>query len=142
MKYLLKFLKLPLRMKALTAEACFLLGFSRFIVLVFPFKKIAWILGKENTETVYSDELTDINTARRVSRIVQLVSRHTFWDSNCLAQAYAARIMLKRRKQPCTVYLGLARKEGGMKAHAWLRCGTVFVTGGNGSEYTVTGKFG
>jgi hypothetical protein len=40
------------------------------------------------------------------------------------------------------LYLGLARGEAGeLQAHAWLRCGTAVVTGGDYSDYTVMASF-
>lgn len=40
--------------------------------------------------------------------------------------------MLKRRKIPSTLYLGLAKdekKKDKLRAHAWLRCGSVILAG-------------
>ena len=39
------------------------------------------------------------------------------------------------------LYLGCAVNEGKMVAHAWLRCGKMYITGGNGSGYAIVDKF-
>ena len=33
-----------------------------------------------------------------------------------------------------TLYLGVENSTGKMTAHAWLRCGTIYVTGGDGGN--------
>ncbi len=143
MTILQKFIRLSLNNKLLFAEALWWLGFYRFLILICPFRKIARFLGEENTETPVSDQGVDITTAKRISTAVRVMSRHTFWESKCLVQAYAAKKMLRRRKQKTTVYLGVSKNEqGNMIAHAWLRCGTIFVTGGNGQDrYAITNRF-
>ena len=37
--------------------------------------------------------------------------------------------------------LGCKIEDGKMVAHAWLRCGEMYVTGGNGAEYAMVDKF-
>lgn len=143
MKHLINFLKLPFQIKITMIEAFLCLGFSRFIIWRFQFKRFAWIFGEVNRETEFSNDTIDIKKVKEVSRAIQIMSRYTFWESKCLAQAYAAKIMLNRRKQKSTVYFGVAKdQQGEMTAHAWVRCGELFVTGGYGSkEFTVTSKF-
>lgn len=138
-----KFLKLKINKKKLFIEAYFLLGFSRLIILTCPFRKIAGILGEMSSETPVSNDGVDIKIVRQVAEAIRVMSKHTFWKSKCLAQAYTAKMMLRKRKQKSTVYLGVSKNEKGeMVAHAWLRCGTLFVTGGNGHEnFTITSIF-
>ena len=132
-----------IKTKIILVEAYLCLGFSRFIIWRFQFKRFAWIFGEVNQETEFSNDAIDIKKVREVSRAIHIMQRHTFWESKCLAQAYTARLMLNRRKQTCTVYFGVAKgQQGEMTAHAWVRCGEIFVTGGDGSkEFTVTSKF-
>ncbi len=40
-----------------------------------------------------------------------------------------------------TLYLGCGYDEGKMVAHAWLRVGKMYVTGGDGTGYSVVDKF-
>jgi hypothetical protein len=59
-----------------------------------------------------------------------------------LVQALAAKIMLTRRGICSTLYLGAAKAGEGLAAHAWLRSGSVIVTGGPGRErFTVISTF-
>jgi hypothetical protein len=136
-------MKLPPGMKPVFAEACLLLGFSRLLLWKLSFRSIAGRLGEAGRETKFSNADIDLRKVRQVSIAIRTMSRYTPWKNNCLVQAYAAKLMLNRRKLKSTVYLGVARNESGsMIAHAWLRCGEFYVTGGNGGiKYTVTGKF-
>jgi hypothetical protein len=134
---------LPYGKKILLLEAYFGLGFYRLITLTCPFRRTAHLIGKKGMETPVSDEGVDINTIKQVSEAVRIMSRHTFWKSKCLVQAYTARRMLHKRKQKTTVYFGVSINDfGKMVAHAWLRCGSIIVTGENGHErFVVTGCF-
>ena len=73
----------------------------------------------------------------RVNRITE----HTLWESKCLVRAMTARKLLKEAGIHSTLYLGVGKDEGKMIAHAWLRCGQMYVTGGNGSSYAMVAKF-
>ena len=72
------------------------------------------------------------------------MSRHTFWKSQCLVRAIAAKKMLDRRRIESTLYLGTARDaEGKMIAHAWLRSGPFYVTGAEEMQmFTTVAAFG
>jgi hypothetical protein len=118
--------------RRLLAEAALLLAAARLSVLVLPFRWISALLGGAREETALE---TPVAAAAAVGRAVQRVSRFTPWRSNCLAQALAAHVMLRRRKIPTTLYLGVAKDaDVRIHAHAWLRSGTLIVTGDHGHE--------
>ncbi|NJP38026.1 lasso peptide biosynthesis B2 protein [Alkalicoccus luteus] len=118
-------------MRLLYAEAFAELAIAK-VIKHRPFSQWQKKLGVPQAETllsVYDAEERD--KIRRVSGAVQTVAKYTFWESMCLVQALAASNMLKRRGYPSTFYLATARNEdGNLEAHAWLRSGTIFVTGG------------
>ncbi|WP_218576502.1 lasso peptide biosynthesis B2 protein [Desulfobacter latus] len=124
-------------------EAYVWLGLSRAAILLIPFRRIAPLLGR--TMTITPDyELPDMTRPLQISWAVRTAARFTPWESKCLAQAMSARIMLKRRGYPTTLYLGLAKKaDNELSAHAWLRCGSRILTGGLGhGRFTVISTFG
>ena len=94
-------------------------------------------------ETSFEKDLVHKEMLSQISSALYLMSRYTFWESQCLVKALAAMKMLEKRKVDSTLYLGTARDEDGkMVAHAWLRSGSFYVTGSEGMErYTVVGKF-
>lgn len=134
--------RLPWRQKMRLAEAWVLSGWYRFCVLQRSFGAIARHIGKQGMETAV--EPLEQVAIGQVAWAVNVCARHTWWQCNCFVQALTARKMLVRRKLPCTLYMGARRSEAGQaQAHAWLRCGTCFVTGGDGSrEYAVTSCYG
>lgn len=108
-----------------------------------PFFKIAPSLGEKMKETS-----TDLNPEYRrklkeISQAIHIMSRYTFWESQCLVKAIAAMKMLEKRQIESTIYLGTAKdKYGKLIAHAWLRSGPFYITGLEGMEnFTVVSKF-
>jgi hypothetical protein len=138
-----KFLSLPGERKRLMLEALMYLGMAR-VMKAMPFSRIAPSLGKRMMETPLARIPSDENTIRRVSQAVSVMSRHTFWKSQCLVRAIAAKKMLERRRIESTLYLGTARDaEGKMIAHAWLRSGPFYVTGAEEMRmFTAVAAFG
>lgn len=106
-------------------------------------KFAAWskTLGESGAE---SPEDTACDTrVHQIGRAVDWACSHTPWESKCMVRALTAKKMLNRRGYPCTLYMGVSTDENGkMIAHAWLRLGRTYVTGGTGFGYAVTGKFG
>jgi hypothetical protein len=133
---------LNIKTMLLFVEALLYLGWARILVHL-PFSKVAPSLGVPMQET--SDLPMDANrmALRQISSAIDIMSRHTFWESKCLVKAIAGMKMLSRRQIESTLYLGTAKDESTkMIAHAWLRSGHFYVTGKEGMEkFTVVGKF-
>jgi transglutaminase superfamily protein len=119
--------------RALFAEAFLYLGAGRLSVLVVPFRWTAAWLGRVSAETIDVDDPASRAAAERIGTAIARVSRHTPWRSNCLPQALAAHAMLRHRRVATTVHFGLAKDSGArLRAHVWVKCGDVVVTGGRG----------
>ncbi len=81
---------------------------------------------------------------QQIGRAVRLAARYTPWDSNCFAQAVAARALLGLYGVPYALFFGVKRapQAAALDAHAWVAAGRVPVTGGAGfGEFTVVGCF-
>ncbi|MBF0406246.1 MAG: lasso peptide biosynthesis B2 protein [Candidatus Riflebacteria bacterium] len=126
-------------------EAFLLLAFARLGVLFLPFKWFAFFLGAKSGHSAHNLSSYQFDVARKIGRMTRTAARYTPWESVCLPQAVAAKIMLRRRRIPGTLYLGLAKGkygESAMEAHAWLRCGEAVLTGAPGHQrYTVVAMF-
>ncbi|MCI5163297.1 MAG: lasso peptide biosynthesis B2 protein [Candidatus Electrothrix sp. AX5] len=112
-------------------QVALLLVLSRLFVAFVPFTRLAPWLGRLNRESDphLSDEQAVL--VRRVRWAVIRTSSLLPWVSTCFTQAIAAKLILRRQQIESTLYLGAALNRAvGMKAHAWLRCGPLFVTGG------------
>jgi hypothetical protein len=135
----------------LLLEVLILLGLARLALRTVPFRRLAQRLGPLQAETPADVSPGDLAQARRIALAVARVSPYTPWVSNCFPQALAAKYWLQRRGIASTLYLGVALTRdiagaatpNGMEAHAWLRCGPLYVTGGQGrARYTITARFG
>jgi hypothetical protein len=135
---------LPWRDRALLLEAGTLLALARLVVLLVPFRLTSRLLGHRMAETP-RDELPGTDRLQRMTWAIGAVAARTPWRSKCLEQALAAKVMLRARGIPSTLYLGVARSDGAtgpFDAHAWLRSGTIHVTGGQDvTRYAVVASF-
>lgn len=130
--------------KLLLIEAAYLTCIARIATFLLPFKRYNKHIGSYKEETPYEIDAKDYSTIKGVAWAVNTISKYTPWQCKCLVQAIAAQRMLKKRKIYSTLYLGVNKNSGNeMKAHAWLRCGHVFVTGGYiKSEFREVARFG
>lgn len=123
-------------------QALIYTGMYRTFILFVPFNKLRKRMGKYKEESVANVEREIYKIASHISWVVNLISSKTPWESKCLVQALTAQKMLKKRGISTTIYLGVRKDGNEMKAHAWLRCGEYYVTGGAIREqYTVVAKF-
>lgn len=99
--------------------------------------------GEEGKESELQEPREIYKYAASVSRIVNRICTKTSWESKCLVRALTAQKLLLRKDIHSTMYLGCKLDDGKMVAHAWLRCGEMYVTGGNGAEagYAIVDKF-
>jgi hypothetical protein len=142
-KNIKSFLKIKWYDKKFLLEAFFLTGVSRIIMLHISFNKYSKHFGIHNEETSFETSINDYKTIKRVSCAVYTASKHTPWESKCLVQAMTAQRMLKSRKLCSTLYLGVNKgSKDNLQAHAWLRCGQIYVTGGyNKNEFKEVARF-
>ncbi|MEY8191248.1 lasso peptide biosynthesis B2 protein [Peribacillus simplex] len=136
------FLRLDFKTKLLYIEAFLHLGRARYLKSI-SFSKVAPTLGELMKESSYELNAVDKETLANVSRAINIMSRYTIWESQCLVKAIAAMKMLEKRKIDSTLYLGTAKDEnGGLIAHAWLRSGPFYITGAEVMDrFTVVSKF-
>lgn len=112
------------------AGAAAALAAARLLVLVVPFHLLARHIGRLGApQTVAALASGDAARARRVAGAIERAARRLPWHSSCLHRALAGVILLRRRRLPATLVLGVALEDGRIAAHAWLRSGTVPVAG-------------
>jgi hypothetical protein len=130
--------------RGLLAEAIFAIIGARLALTCLRFRRIAGHLGTVGVESALIISPLQDDIAREISWAIQALARRLPWLRQCLAQSLAAHWMTQRRKIPGTLYLGVARdSERSFAAHAWLRCGAIWVTGGSNREsFQVLTRFG
>lgn len=143
MRFFTRFLSLSWTERTLLLEAVLWLGLARAAVLTFPFRWIMQGLGQSANVAHTANSAPLQPVVPQVTWAIRVVSRRTPWQSNCLAQALAGLIMLRRRGIVSTLYLGVLKdKQSQLAAHAWLRSSEMTVTGGNQlDQYTVVAWF-
>ena len=139
---ILKFFKYPLSLKVLVARVFFLAFYYKWLINRKAFRDICFRLGTRRDSV--SIEPYSGNGRERilaVSRAIKIVCPRLHFKNECLVEAFVAKRLLLHEKM--TVYMGVAKtKEGAMRAHAWTRCGDIYVTGAEGREqFTVTAVF-
>ena len=143
-----KFIALPARHKRLLVEAGLALGRARFLLTRRPFKRL--VPGPESRDgpgAATGPDAGTLATLQEISLALRRAARYTPWQSACLVQALAARHMMQKRGIPGALSMAAALDGAGqpdkMSAHAWVKCGSHFVTGEEGHErYTVLSTFG
>lgn len=115
----------------------------RFALLVFPFRWIAPLLGKQTQEASQCRSPQPDHERERIAWAVDVAGRYLPWNSTCLSQAITAKMLLRRRGIPSTLYLGAGRDEQDKICyHAWLRSGDSVVAGGPIEKtYTILATF-
>lgn len=132
---------------ALVPVVCIGLGLARAAVLMVPFPKLSRRFGQSlgAVAMVPLASSMQMRMANLVGRAIRKVAPYTPWDSNCLAQAVLARVLLGVLRIPYALHFGLrprVKAQDEPIAHAWVVCGRVFVTGGNGFlDYPVVAVF-
>lgn len=130
------------RKKKLTLAIWVLTAFHRATILLIPPKKLQPYWGTQGEESPETDTVQNYRQAVRIAREVIRISDKTPWESKCLVRALTTQDLVHRKGIETTLYLGVGKDENGkMIAHAWIRCGEIYLTGGNGSQYSMVAKF-
>ena len=129
-----KFLKLNPADKRLYFQALFTSTKVKLMVTLLPLRWYAHYLGKEHSVTI--DHFIDDSypVIYKVSQAIVRGQKSVPWQNRCLVNAITAKLMLRKKGLESTLYLGVNKENQKMKAHAWLRCGTFYVTGQRGME--------
>jgi hypothetical protein len=101
-------------------------------------KKHYGITGEESPA---DESKENYSKAMKIAYHVNRIAEHTPWESKCLVRALTAQKLLTKKKISSTLYLGVKKDGEKMVAHAWIRTGGFYATGGTGEGYTVVAKF-
>ncbi|WP_071694660.1 lasso peptide biosynthesis B2 protein [Halomonas sp. QHL1] len=123
-----------------------MLGFSRLLIVMISFRRLAPYLGRAVGLSAYSHLLTGDQEAQalRIAQVIRLTAHYCPWVANCFPQAITARLLLGLYHIPYSLYFGLCRdpETSEFKAHAWVTAGRIPVSGGQSFHlYTVVGCY-
>ena len=132
------FWQLGFKKQLMFIEAFILSGIYRFMMSYMPFKYVKKRLGEPKKESAREEPLEVYRLAKEIRELVLLTCKYTPWESECLIRAMLVQHFLKRKKIATTIYLGVNKDDlNNMKAHAWLRCGEMIVTGQSQKRYFI-----
>lgn len=63
--------------------------------------------------------------AQRLAWLARAVGARSLWRTSCLRQALAVWLLLRRRRLPAELKIGVIRREAPFQAHAWVELGGV-----------------
>lgn len=111
------------------------LWFCQLLVVMLPFRIYIRLFRdsgrKAHHKTTYDRVLT-------VRKALLRGLHYLPWNAKCLVQSLAGKLLLKYFRLPGTIYLGVDKEDGKLKAHAWLKAGNQFVAGKEGHrKFTV-----
>jgi len=124
--------RISLARKRFAAEGLILLCLARLAVAMLPFAMLMrWfgVVALQNSQAVEeqlnpSQTRIALGVQYTIARWVRLLPV----EMGCLPQAMAGSAMLRRRKLPARISLGVP-KGGELPAHAWLEAGNIPITG-------------
>ncbi|WP_408071389.1 lasso peptide biosynthesis B2 protein [Butyrivibrio sp. JL13D10] len=127
--------------KSVTLKAYIYSFYYRLMIKLIPMKKIEPRLGKRGEETALEESIEHLRIAKLYAFHVNRITKRLPWEEKCFVRALTLRKLLGEKHIPCTIYMGVYLQEDKLKAHAWLRCGQLYATGGNGEGLTIVAKF-
>ena len=137
------FAAIPWSTRWLFAEAVFTAAYVKATLMFLPFRRVARWLGHSTNQNDEHAVPMHANLVKEIGFAIKLCDRYTPWPTECYTKSLTAKIMLKRRQIPSTLYFGLRKDDqDGLKGHAWLHCSGITVTGlCDFSQYTVHSCF-
>ena len=125
-----KFKKLTCREQMLFLEALVLHLWTGLLLKIIPFKWIPGIFtNSQGTGLRAQTEVIEV-----IRDAIGRASGVSLWRNRCLVSSLAGRCVLRRRKIPSQLSLGVAKDTGGNTvAHAWLRAGDIEIVPAGGS---------
>lgn len=132
-----------LRRRLRAAEALALVLLARMLRTRVPMRRWAFLLGPTGpARAETAAHVAPTGPEVLVARAVGSAARRT--SANCLEQAVAASLMLRVRRHPGAVVIGLDLADPSGVPHAWLvgRSGAVIVGGEARGDFRAVSQFG
>jgi len=124
----------------LGVEACIWLVLAHIAVKTLPGPRLTRMLGRPTPAASQSPEGRPSYSAWRVGHAITRAAEVLPWHPVCLAQALAARGMLRRRGIRSRSHLGITAREP-FEAHAWVSVEGHVVVGGPITHATEVAAF-
>ena len=127
--------------KLITIKAYIYSFYYRYVVMHTEPKKLEERLGVRGKESPERESKANLRKGKICAFHVNRITERLPWNEKCFVRALTLKRLLKEEGIPCIIYLGVENEMDGLHAHAWLRCGQIYLTGGNGMGKTIVAKF-
>lgn len=116
--------------KWLFIKSLFLSALVAFTLNFLSFKRIMRWLGQANEESPGIPEPATLLYRKQLATALRWCNQYSLWPTKCYTLSLTAKILLRRKRIPGTLYIGFYKDEKGQyKGHAWLRSADMIVTG-------------
>lgn len=68
---------------------------------------------------------TSFTASQSLGHLVNLAARHSIFPVTCLTRSLLLEWMLRRRRQPALLHIGVRKQAASLEAHAWVECAGV-----------------
>lgn len=127
--------------RTLTVKIIIMSAYTRMAILRIPMAKLEKQFGIRGKESPVEECIEHLRSAYWIGDRIERVCDKTIWESKCLVKALIAQKLLTKKGIHTTLYMGVGKESDKMTAHAWLRCGSLYVTGGDGTGNVVVATF-
>ena len=128
---LLKLRRIPPQERWLLVQAWVALLVVDVALRCLPFKTVLGFCQRVRVDRVAPTGAT--LSAARLPWLVEVASRHALVKTTCLTEALALSWLMSRKGLAATLRVGVARRDGGLIAHAWLEQGGQIILGNAGT---------
>lgn len=147
--FLRRFWDMPLPLKCRLAEAVVSVSIATFVVKLIPYRYWGRFVGELGGSVPPHVDEHKVRMAKDIGKAVKAATGRLPFEAVCLPQALAASWMMRWRKIPGVLYLGIRKSDDGkegssdsMDLHAWLESGSQDITGGELAErYRVLAQY-
>ena len=115
--------------------ATLFLWFCQILVVMVPMR-VYLPMFSDSVKRVY--QKTTFDRVLTVRKALLRGLHYLPWNAKCLVQALAGKLLLRYFRLPGTIFFGVLKEDGKLKAHAWLKAGNQIVAGKEGHrKFTV-----
>ena len=112
-----------------------------FLALILPVKKLLGPIGDPKHEFSCQYSNSQLSFVHFIKNIYLKTDEKWPYKFRCLIKVLTTSKILRQKKIPHQVFLGVRKDKLKLKAHAWLMCGKFSIVGGHLNEFTVVSSF-
>lgn len=131
------------KQRLLYSEAGLALLLAKLLLQLAPTRWVFRIIGFQVVSQFTPSLSSASQQLSRIGLALHQISLHLPFSTTCLVQAIAGGMMLKRRRLPANLCIGITKLPNGqLAAHAWLTSDHCVVTGGKEQQdYSMIATF-